>query len=542
MTEKEITIELRRPEVIALFLILGIVFFLELQVTLNSPIAFGDEGHHTYIARDIGEKKDYSAWQTKYGTEIDKYGFHEKPLWHILEGSFYLIFGFHEAIVKILTPFIGSILVGLSTYVLVKKIYDEKIGFISSIISITVPSFVTYSVLVYTDALFVFYFSLFALTLILAVKTNETKYWIISGIFAAFSFLTKNTGYAIFPLIGIVFLYRFLNQKKLLKPLKEFSILAIFFFLISGTFFIRSFVYYKTPDCYSDIFNITGCNRLSNYKDQFKYEGRTEQTGTEVDVFRIGVMNYLNFAYGNIWLVVLGFFCGLFIFTLRKSENDILIILMLLASIPIFYVSVGGRAEDTARYTLGWIPLISVVAGKYFEEAYNFIKKYQKYVAIIVFIFVIVFSFQNAIEKLNVMKQVKQFSPLFFEACDWVKNNVEEDARFGAVIWTGATIYNCERTAGGGGPDVTNSNNLTLALSVLKIQGITHLFVQKFSISWDDQKLQERYPISFVQMLENNPNYFEKIYENGPSLQQCIQSGGCDGSLIYKIDYTQKGN
>lgn len=534
MEEKEITINIKNPEVILLLIFLGVVFFLELQVTLNSPIAFGDEGHHTTWAKYIGENREYPILEPMFGTKIDKLTFHHKPLWQILQGSFYLIFGFHDVIVKFLTPFIGSVLLGLAVFVLIKKIYNKEVGLIASFISVGIHSLVTYSVLVYTDALLTLYFFLSVSMLILALKENRKRYWILSGIFGAFSILTKNVGYAILPLIGICFLYKVLEQKNLLKPLKEFFLLIAFLALILGSFFIRNFVYYSTPDSY--LFGVFVGGEEPGYKHRYEFEGRVEEVGTEMHILKMGIMNYLNFAYGNVWFIVFAFFCGLFALLLRKSREDILILLTLFAIVPIFYRSLGGRAEDTSRYTLGWVPIIASISAVYFEKLYDFIKKYQKHIALVVFLFVIFFSFQNLNEKLNAMKQVKRFSPLFLEACNWIKENVEKDARL-MVIWGSATMYNCQRQVGGGGPDVVVSNNLTLALSVLKMQGTTHIFIQKFSISWADRKLSEKYPISFVQLLENNPQNFEKVYENGPSLEQCRQMGGCDGTILYKIKF-----
>ncbi|MFQ6055001.1 MAG: ArnT family glycosyltransferase, partial [Methanosarcinales archaeon] len=177
--KKEITLEIKHPEIFLLLGFLGIVFFFELQVTLNSPIVFGDEGFHTTLAKWISTEKEYPVWEPTYGTLTSRGGFHQKPLWNILEGSFYLIFGFNDIIVKILTPFIASILLGVCIFVLVKKIYNEKIGLIASIIAVTLPTLTTYAVLVYTDALFTFYFSLFILTFILAFKTEKIKYWVL---------------------------------------------------------------------------------------------------------------------------------------------------------------------------------------------------------------------------------------------------------------------------------------------------------------------------------------------------------------------------
>lgn len=536
--KKEITFEIKHPEVLVLLAFLIFVFYLEAQVTLNSPIAFGDEGYHTLMAQWIGTEKEYPIWEPTYGSLIDKSSFNQKPMWNLLEGSFYMLFGFNDVIVKILTPFIASILLGLSVFILVKKIYNGKIGLISSIIVITLPTITTYGVLVYTDSLFTFYFSLFVLTFILAFKTEKMKYWILSGVFASLAILIKNPGYAIFPFIGVAFLYMIYDKKNLFGPLRKFSIVLLTIMIILGGFFFRSYVYFKTPDCYLDFLtDVSGCNIESGYTPQYKFEGRTEEVGTEQTIWRIGITSYLDFAYGNVWFVSLAFLCGLILMFLRKSKVDVLLLLTFFAMLPIFYMGARGRVEDLARYTLGWAPVIALVGARYFGEAYEFIKKYQKYLAFAVFVFVIYFGFQNAQAKLDVMKQVKQFSPAFFEACNWIKSNLEKDVRIGGTIWASAAIYNCQRNFGGGGPDVVVSNNLTLALSVLKMQGVTHLFLQKFSISWQDQKLRERYPASFIQMLENNPDHFEKIYENGPSIEECRNSGGCDGSLVYKIKY-----
>ena len=100
----------------------------------------------------------------------------------------------------------------------------------------------------------------------------------------------------------------------------------------------------------------------------------------------------------------------------------------------------------------------------------------------------------------------------------------------------GAGLYNCERNFGGGGPEMY-SNDLNVILPLLKEQGVTHLFIQKFSINFEDKKLREMDPISFVRFLESTPENFEKIYENGPSLSECEQISRCDGNIVYKINY-----
>jgi hypothetical protein len=171
---------------------------------------------------------------------------------------------------------------------------------------------------------------------------------------------------------------------------------------------------------------------------------------------------------------------------------------------------------------------------------YEFLDKNLKAISIVFFIVLIFFAYKNFNQKLLVMNQVKKFSPAFLQACEWVKANTPKDARLGAIVYMPAAGYNCDRNIAAGGPDVVLSQNKTLMLSVLHMQNASHLFIQKALIAWDDAKLSERHPISFVRYLESNPQDFVKVYESGPPLDQCRQQGGCDGIIIYELNYTGK--
>jgi 4-amino-4-deoxy-L-arabinose transferase-like glycosyltransferase len=538
--EKEITIEIKHLEIIALLAFLCLALFLELQVTLNSHITFGDEGFHAKISWVIAQKVEFPKWIPVGETEITKQGFARPQLLNLLGASLFYIFGFNEWLLKALIPFIGSMLTGIALFVLTKRIYDSKVAFVASVIGVSLPSLVTYSVLYYTEILFTFYFFTSILTLVLAIKTDENKYWILSGLFCGLSFLTKTPAFALFPLVAVVFLYQLYKRSGFLKTMKKYILWGVFAGLLIIPFFVRGYVLYKNPSCNLLIFpffSTEGCTYSQEVEQQYKFEGTAEQVGTEQDIFKMGIMNYFNFAYGNVWFTLLGFLCGLSILAWRKKTDDIII---LLAFFSIFFIIIRNydtRAENMNRWLLGWTPIFAVIAGNYFVDAYEFIKKYIKIIAIIIFIVVMYFSFTSLQEKTNTMMQVKKFSPLFFEACDWIKQNTPKDIRIAGVIWGSSTTFNCQRDIGGGGPDIALSQNTTLMLSELKASGATHLFIQKFSISWTDQKLSEKYPISYVRFLESHPEHFKKIYENGPLLDECQSAGGCDGTIVYEIIY-----
>ncbi|MBS3055462.1 MAG: glycosyltransferase family 39 protein [Candidatus Aenigmarchaeota archaeon] len=538
MAEKEVVLEIKRPELIVLTAFLIAIFYLEFQVSISSPIAFGDEGYHTRMAQYFAQTTDYPVWVPFEGTKLIREGFWRPPAWNILEGSFYYLFGFNTGIVKFLTPFIATILTGFLVFVLVKKIYNANMGLMAAIIAVTIPSVVTYAVLFYTDTMFTFYFVAFVLTLILTFETESKKYAILSGVFAAFSFMTKSPGVVVYPMVVILLLYSLLKEKKKLMYLvKLYLPIFVIALLIVGPFSLRLYRYYKNPFCYlSPVDKIFGADRchMNNFKETLQFEGRTQQTGSEQGLLQVGLQNYFDFAYGNVWFIGLGFFAGLLLSIYQKKKADLVIIVSLLMLLLVFYQSTV-RIEDTARYTLGWAPIVALIAGRYFSEVFDFIKKYQKYLALIVFVFVIVMAYLNFNAKISAMKTVKQFSPAFFQACDWVKSNPNQVPVNSTIItvWVHHTTFNCQRNTVGNMADVSVSSDVGHILDTARVNGIDFIFVQKFSLS--DQYLSESYNVNFIQILENNPKNFVKIYESGDDWNTCIRSGGCDGAAIYKI-------
>lgn len=532
MPKKEISLEFKKPELLILLILLGLGLFFTSRVTIKTPINFGDEGFHTRVAQWFAQEKDYFAWMPFFGKEPNL-AFGRTPLWNLTEAGFYLIFGFHEILGKLLPPLI-SFLTGLSVYLLVKQLYNKETGFIASIISITIPSFVTYSVLLYVDVLFTLYFSLSVFTLALSLRKNNKKYFYLSIIFGTLSILTKKPGLAITLIFGTTFIYEFL-KKKSKKLILKYSIAMVIFILVTGGFFLRNIYYYKTPLSGFPLPIFNEIKKLNEPPEsEYKYPQRTEEVGTETGVLNMGIMNYLRFAYGIEWLVIFGFISGLLLMLVKRKGADILILLSIGTLILLFFQGISQRAEDTARYTLGWVPIIAVVAARYFAKVYGFFKKYQKQLALIVFGFIIVISFLNMKRKTDNMMQIKQFSPLYFKACDWIKENTPQDSVV-MTIWSNRAVYNCQRNVVGNVADISLSTDVNYTLNKTEEYGVTHIFLHKFSLS--NKPMGEKYTVEFAQFLENNPEHFVNVFENGPVLSECLQMGGCDGNIVYEVKY-----
>ncbi|MBI4009981.1 MAG: glycosyltransferase family 39 protein [Candidatus Aenigmarchaeota archaeon] len=507
---------------------------MELQVTLPNPITFGDEAFHTGMARYIAKEKDYPGWVTIEGTEAGRNHFGKPPLLHLLEAGFFLIFGFNETIVKILLPFI-SLLTALAIYILVKKIYDDKIAFIAAIVFISIPSVATYAVTFYTEGLVTFYFALSVLLFIYSLKTENKKYLFLTGMFVAFAFLTEVSSVNLIIFILLAALYDFTRSN---FQISRYAILFTAFIIVTSGFFVRNLSVYHAPECYlpftNKIFDTSGCDYGNTIREQkYQYQAITAGGGSDQSVYGMGITNFLDFAYGNIWLVVLGVFGGIVISLYRRDVTSILLLLISFTFI-IYFNFTTSRAEDAARNLLAWTPIFGVLTGIYFGRLYELLQSYQKYIALVIFIVVILLAYQNLTPKLDVMKQVKQFSQAFFEACDWVRNNLPNDVLL-STVWVHRAAYSCERPVVGNPPDIFLSKDLELIKKDAKSVGITHLFIQKFSLS--NEAISERYEIDSVLFFEGHNETFVKVYENGPPLQQCIQQGGCDGNIIYEIKF-----
>jgi len=77
---------------------------------------------------------------------------------------------------------------------------------------------------------------------------------------------------------------------------------------------------------------------------------------------------------------------------------------------------------------------------------------------------------------------------------------------------------------------------LNYTLKVLKENQINYLWIQKGSIDPLNRGYADNYPIDFIKLLINNPNYFIKVYENGDPIEECNQA--CRGQTIYKLNIT----
>ncbi|MEM5801765.1 MAG: glycosyltransferase family 39 protein [Candidatus Aenigmatarchaeota archaeon] len=534
--KKEITLEIKSPITLITLVILFVFFYFNLQATFPNPIVFGDEAFHVTLSEWMASHEEYPKYVPFEGTALIREGFYRPPLWNLLLASFYYIFGISDIIPKILTPLITFFL-GIAVFVFIKRLYDENAALIASLLVVAFPSVITYTIFFYYAALLLLFSTLSLLSFLIYIKEENKKFLILFALFASLALLTNQVALSLYALFIIHSGLKFLKEKNLNLIKKLFPSLIILILIPFG-FIIRNLGLYGTPICttipYFHLFNTTDC-RLDKFDEKYQFTGQAIPVGTEQTVFSFGLLDYINFAYGNPWLIALPFSIGFILMYLKRAKEFLIFLIFLILLIAIF-PRVSQRAEDTARYTLIWSPLFAIVASLFYSEFYKKIKTFNKYLPILVTILILYFIFIGIMERTAVLSQIKFAWKDFVESCKKIDKILPKDATI-YTIWGHNAAHSCKRNIASNIPDVLLSYDVNYTLKVLKENKIDYLFIQKSSIDFENRGYADNYPIKFIEMLENNKNNFAIIYEDGAPLQQCLQQRICSGNILYEIKY-----
>ncbi len=528
MTE-EMEIKLSPETLIGLAVIALCVFYLYTfeSVTLNSPIAFGDEGFHAGTPKKIVENMEIPKYFE--GTKIYSGAYFRPPLPHLLYAGAMLVFGTSDTVAKMLTPMF-SFFTGILLFLLVKRLHSREAGLAAAFLYFVTPSMITYNVLIYSEAPLVFFFTFFLYAFCRYLKEGGGNFLILSGISAGFVALSKFTGLLIFPTILILFFLS--NDWK--KNAKSFATLFVIALIVGSSANVRQLIVYNgicqpripsNNSCYLG----TAPAGLGNSAD---FSGYTDQSGTNLSFIDIGVMNYVQFGYTPIIFML--FVAGTIFGILNKNSTvrGISFAGLFLYGLLTFG-TLNARAEDAVRDVLiGVVPLF-ILGGIYLADSVKELlgnrtmgKQLAAILVALIVIFVSVYGYSTSIKRVDEMKSVKQFSPDYIEACKWMDSNIPAGSytinlwgtpcQFYAPkinsIWTDLTEL----------PSILFSDTDEKVVPLLERNGISYIVVAKFSISGSNVVTST--PSSFVKYMSNSTK-FSLVYEN-------------PATLVYKIKYS----
>lgn len=164
------------------------------------------------------------------------------PLFHIVSAFAYIVFNAFgqnaaEFAVKLITPIFGSLTL-IFSFLVSKKLFNEKTAFYSVIFLAFIPLSLNYSIFSYVEGLL-------TLLSVLSVYFALNNKVFISAITAGLAILTKYNGIFILPvLFYIIYINNRKNKQLLYKNLLLLSIISI---AIGSIWFVRNWIYLGNP-------------------------------------------------------------------------------------------------------------------------------------------------------------------------------------------------------------------------------------------------------------------------------------------------------
>lgn len=472
-------------------------------VSLNTPIVFGDEGFYASTSRWIADNGILPKYLPLFQSDISHRPFTNKSFFIMFETFFWMLGG--GLGLKILFP-IFSVLTAFMIYVFMKKMGNEKAGIVALFIFLFTPSLITYGVMGYVDTLLALLSIMAVYFGYLAFEKSNRLHAVLSGIFIGLALLTKVSG----PYLLVLFFAYFLIFRKF-SQWKIFALIVVSCLLIVSPWYARNILLFNDV-CFKFISEGAGCYRVHDIviprTEGLDYIARTAETGTEVGLLRFGMLNYARFAYG--WTMIMLFLFGVTFLAVKKVKLSYFLALWLISSFLLIFFSTW-RAEDTARYLLPMILPMSLTIGLFVSDVYDWLKRYNFVLAVLLILVIFLSAWPFGQEKINVMYQVKQFVPGFFDGCKWMQQNTPEDSLVLAK-YSSRLTYQCYRNVGAypDSPDLFLSYNDN-SYEHMKMHGFDYVFIIEALISQNEYA--ESYPYKFVGYIENSDK-FKLVYDN----------------------------
>lgn len=203
------------------------------------------EANYALTAKEMVLSGDWLSPQI-----FGRYWFDKPIFFYWLTALGFKIFGFTEFGARFFPAVFGLGSLGLLAYG-GKRLYNERIGWLSTFILLTSVEFFLISKSIITDSVLFFFFSSVLLFFYLAYKDNKAKYWYIMYISAGLAVLTKGPVGVLLPGLIVVLFLLWQRDWQIIKRCHLFSGLLLFgvvsapwyvaMYMLHGSDFINTF-------------------------------------------------------------------------------------------------------------------------------------------------------------------------------------------------------------------------------------------------------------------------------------------------------------
>lgn len=318
--------------------------------------------------------------------------------------------------------FFGSLSIFI-IYIIAKKSYDIFTGLVSAFLLSILPVHVFNSIYVRPDILMTFFGLLAMYFSLKIIQTSNTKYYILSSIFAGLSCATKYSG-GIFIISTVIahfltkenFKEKFVSYKFYLIP-----IVFLIAFVLSSPYVI--FDFNKTQESFLHCIkhNISLARNPMNF-DQYILYGRGF-----ISYFRY----YLKYAVGSFMTVVCILSIILMFINTLKNKYDLYFIV---SGLIILFV-ISSTKTQAVWYTFPFIPFCIIYSVRGLKILYEQKSRFFQLLSILLTTFLLSYTLVYTISYWNLYRQKNVRE----EASEWILKNIPKGSKIAiarSYFWT----------------------------------------------------------------------------------------------------------
>jgi hypothetical protein len=372
--------KLRRPSNFRLWLIacfaIGIIFFFCFYHALLTVIVHWDSTvYHAVMPVLMYENHGFPLLAgPSIGIEMSA---NFPPLFSAIGAFYYIQMGLIEDFYLRVIPPVMGILAVLATYKIGEVLAGKKYGIISALFLAITPLFFRYSTYATSYSMLTFFGSTSVLFLFLAISREDTRYWILCGVFYGFTLLTSYLALYLAPFFVITLIYYFIEKKRGFKSnTKIILLLCSSILIIGGVWYFRNLVLLGNP-IYPNGYTVLGGINIDPVIMETTIEGIKRSAtagffGGEVPLLeKIGIFVTYKIHFPSIsFLTILGM---VLIPTQRKK-----FLLVLIWPLTLSIAILGGLTWGFPRHITFTLPGFALLSALPIAKALEKCEKYDK--------------------------------------------------------------------------------------------------------------------------------------------------------------------
>ena len=218
-------------EVIVLLILIVLALLIRIFIFQTQKVIETDGPYYAEIGKNLISGNGYIDIEGNLNLLLT-------PLYPILIGLLSFIIKNLELSARLISIVFGSLLI-IPVYLIAKKFYGKKIGYLGALFIALYPPLVYISTITYTDSLYLFL--LFTSLYIgwLALTENKMKLYLVLGLMLGLTYLTRPEGVFYVIFFSVLIILKFIKTLKINIKKIFFSILLLLFgFLIISSPFI----------------------------------------------------------------------------------------------------------------------------------------------------------------------------------------------------------------------------------------------------------------------------------------------------------------